>query len=136
MYRTILQPKNRSIASLEWADDFVREFFIFNDRAQLHQALASLRAPISLRLPGRNTGSVDTEFAFLLYLYKLSTAAKLTLMATVFGEDYSVISRALAAFGSWLYQAHFHRLTDSLHFWAQYVRKFNEKIVARGLPHA
>ena len=134
--RTILQPKNRSIASLEWADDYVREFFIFNDREQLREALASLRAPISLRLPGRNTGRVDTEFAFLLYLYKLCTAAKLTLMATVFGEDYSVISRALAAFGSWLYQAHSHRVTDSLHFWAQYIRTFNEKIVARGLPPA
>ena len=134
MNRTVLQPKNRSIETIEWEDDFVREFFIFNDRAQLREALASLRAPISLRLPGRNTGLVDTEFAFLLYLYKLCTAAKLTIMSTVFGEDYSVISRALAAFGSWLYEAHSHRLTDSLHFWAQYVSTFNGKIVARGLP--
>ena len=73
MYRTILQPKNRSIASLEWSDDYVREFFLFNDRAQLREALASLRAPTFLQLPGRNTGRVDTEFAFLLYVYKLCT---------------------------------------------------------------
>jgi hypothetical protein len=136
LYRTILQPKNRHIASLEWSDDYVREFFIFNDRRQLREALASLRAPISLSLPGRKTGHVDTEFAFLLYLYRLCTGAKLTNMSIVFGEDYSIISRSLAAFGSWFYQAHSHRLTDCLHFWAQYARTFNEKIVSRGLPPA
>ena len=134
MTRTILQPKNRTIESIEWADDFVREFFLFNDRAQLRAALVSLRAPISLKLPGPDTGHVTTEFAFLLYVYKMSTGAKLSLMSTVFGEDYSVISRALAAFGAWLFDAHSHRLTDALHFWSQYANAFNSKIVARGLP--
>jgi hypothetical protein len=136
LYRTVLQPKNRTIQSLEWADDFVREFFLFNDRAQLRAVLASLRAPISLKLPGVNTGFVDSEFAFLLYLYRMANRAKLTLMSTVFGEDYSVISRALAAFGSWLYDAHSHRLTDSLHYWSQYTQLYNSKIVARGVPPA
>jgi hypothetical protein len=103
LYRTILQPKNRTIQSLEWADDFVREFFLFNGRAQLRAVLSSLRAPISLKLPAVNTGFVDSEFAFLLYVHRMSNRAKLTLMSTVFGEDYSVISRALAAFGAWLY---------------------------------
>ena len=136
LYRTILQPKNRTIESLEWGDDFVREFFMFNDRSQLRAVLASLRAPTSLKLPGRNTGHVATEFAFLLYLYRMCMRAKLTLMSTVFGEDYSVISRALAAFGSWLYDAHSHRLTDSLHFWSHYISTYNSKIVARGIPPA
>jgi hypothetical protein len=136
LYRTVLQPKNRTIQSLEWADDFVREFFLFNDRAQLRAVLASLRAPISLKLPGVNTGFVDSEFAFLLYLYRMANRAKLTMMSTVFGEDYSVISRALAAFGSWLYDAHSHRLTDSLHYWSQYTQLYNSKIVARGVPPA
>jgi hypothetical protein len=134
LYRTVLQPKNRTIQSLEWSDDFVREFFLFNDRSQLRTALASLRAPTSLKLPGDNTGFVDSEFAFLLYLYRMANRAKLTLMSTVFGEDYSVISRALAAFGSWLYDAHSHRLTDSLHYWSQYTQLYNSKIVARGIP--
>jgi hypothetical protein len=136
LYRTILQPKNRTIQSLEWADDFVREFFLFNGRAQLRAVLSSLRAPISLKLPGVNTGFVDSEFAFLLYVYRMSNRAKLTLMSTVFGEDYSVISRALAAFGAWLYDAHSHRLTDSLHFWSQHTALYNSKIVARGVPPA
>jgi hypothetical protein len=136
LYRTVLQPRNRTIVSLEWSDDYVREFFMFNDREQLATALASLRAPASLKLPGYNTGIVDTEFAFLLYLFRMVTASKLTLMATIFGEDYSVISRSLSAFGSWLHHAHSHRLTDSLHFWSQHVALFNAKIVAKGVPPA
>jgi hypothetical protein len=136
MYRTVLQPKNRTIQSLEWSDDFIREFFLFNDRSQLRTALMSLRAPISLKLFGANTGFVDSEFAFLLYLYRMANRAKLTLMSTVFGEDYTVISRALAAFGAWLFEAHSHRLTDSLHFWSQHTQVFNSKIVARGIPPA
>ena len=132
--RTVLRPKNRTIQSLEWGDDFIREFFVFNDREQLRAVLTALRAPISLRLPGINTGSVTSEFAFLLYLYRNSQNAKLTHLASVFGEDYSVISRALAAFGAWLYDAHSHRLTDSLHFWAQHARVYNAKIRAVGLP--
>jgi hypothetical protein len=100
MYRTVLQPKNRTIQSLEWSDDYIREFFLFNDRSQLRSVLMSLRAPISLKLFGANTGFVDSEFAFLLYLYRMANRAKLTLMSTVFGEDYTVISRALAAFGA------------------------------------
>ena len=131
--RTVLQPKNRTIQSIEWEDDFVRDFFVFNDREQLHAVLTALRAPISLKLPGFSTGYVTTEFAFLLYLYRFSQNAKLTHLATVFGEDYSIISRALAAFGAWLYDAHSHRLTDSLHFWAQHARVYNSKIRARGL---
>lgn len=134
MYRTILAPRNRTIASLEWADDFIREFFVFNDRGQLQAVLSALRAPASLKLPGEHTGFVDTEFCFLLYLYRFGNGAKLTLMSTVFGECYSVISRSLAAFGAWLYDAHSHRLTDSLHFWAQHVSIYNAKIRARGVP--
>jgi hypothetical protein len=132
--RTVLQPKNRTIQSLEWGDDYIREFFMFNDRHQLRAALTSLRAPTTLKLFGTNTGIVDSEFAFLLYLYRMANRAKLTLMATVFGEDWSVISRALAAFGAWLHDAHSHRLTDAMHFWAQYVSAFNAKIVERGIP--
>lgn len=134
--RTVLQPKNRTIQSLEWGDDYIRELFMFNDRHQLRAALTSLRAPTTLKLFGTNTGTVDSEFAFLLYLYRMANRAKLTLMATVFGEDWSVISRALAAFGAWLYDAHSHRLTDAMHFWAQYVSSFNMKIVERGIPPA
>ena len=109
---------------------------MFNDRHQLRAALTSLRAPTTLKLFGTNTGIVDSEFAFLLYLYRMANRAKLTLMATVFGEDWSVISRALAAFGAWLHDAHSHRLTDAMHFWAQYVSAFNAKIVERGIPPA
>ncbi len=94
--RTIHQPKNRTIQSLEWGDDYIRELFMFNDRNQLRAALISLRAPMTLKLFGANTGVV----AFLLYLYRMANRAKLTVMSTVFGEDYSVISRALAAFGA------------------------------------
>jgi hypothetical protein len=134
--KTILQPKNRTIQSLQWGDDFVREFFVFNDRVQLRAALTALRAPDNLKLPGDSTGHVTTEFAFLLFLYRFSQNAKLTHMAAVFGEDYSVISRSLAAFGAWLYDAHSHRLTDSLHFWAQHAHLYASKIRARGLPPA
>ena len=132
--KTVFEPKNRSIQSLQWGDDFVREFFVFNDRAQLRAVLTALRAPASLKLPGENTGHVTSEFAFLLFLYKYSQNAKLTHLSFVFGEDYSVISRALAAFGAWMYDAHSHRLTDSLHFWAQYAQLYASKIRARGLP--
>ncbi len=134
--RTILQPKNRTIQSLEWGDDYIRELFMFNDRNQLRAALISLRAPMTLKLFGTNTGVVDSEFAFLLYLYRMANRAKLTVMSTVFGEDYSVISRALAAFGAWLHDAHSHRLTDALHFWSQYVTSFNLRIMERGIPLA
>jgi hypothetical protein len=132
--KTVLQPKNRTIQSLEWGDDFVREFFVFNDREQLRAVLTALRAPDNLKLPGDSTGHVTSEFAFLLYLYKCSQNAKLSQLAAVFGEDYSIISRALSAFGTWLYDAHSHRLTDSLHFWAQYAHLYASKIRARGLP--
>lgn len=132
--RSIIAPRNRSIVGLEWGDDFVRELFVFKDRAQLHAVLISLRAPARLKLRREHTGYVDTEFSFLLYLYRFKNNAKLTLMSTVFGEDYTVISRAISAFGSWLYDAHSHRLTDSLHFWSQYVPMYSSKIRARGLP--
>ncbi len=57
-------------------------------------------------------------------------------MTTVFGEDYSVISRALSAFGAWLYDAHSHRMTDNMHFWSQHVIMYSSKIRASGLPPA
>ena len=134
--RTLFAPKNRSIARLEWGDDMLRELFVFNNRAQLHAVFTSLRAPAYLKLPGVRTGYVETEFAFLLYVYRFRNNSKLTLMTTVFGAEYSVISRALSAFGAWLYDAHSHRLTDSMHFWSQHVITYCSKIRASGLPPA
>jgi hypothetical protein len=125
--------KNASFAALEGGDDDVYEHYGAS-RAHLSDLFMSLRAPETIKLLTKGSGSVCAEFAFILWLYRMKHKDSLTKMQLHFNMEWSRLLKCILAFQKWLFENHSFRVTNALHFWAPHIASFNAKFLALQHP--
>ena len=125
--------KNASIDTFEGGDDDVRAAFGY-DRHQLHRVSQALQMPELIKLQGIKTGWVTSEFAFLVWLYRMKSRDTLILMQSKFAMEWSRLLKIAQAFQSWCFLTHSFRVTNALHFWAPQMRQLNGAFAALRSP--
>jgi hypothetical protein len=125
--------KNCSIDAFEGGDDDVRASFGY-DRYQLHRVFQALGAPELIKLEGINTGRVTSEFAFLVWLYRMKSRDTFAAMQSKFALEWSRLLKITQAFQSWCFVTHSFRVTNALHYWAPQMRQLHGKFAALHSP--
>ena len=88
-----------------------------------------LALPINFEVEGGRNGSVLGEYAFLITLHRLSypsTLENMENMETIWGKDYTFLSKVFNTALDWLYDNHRHRIIGNIQWYSDRFDYYNQ----------